>query len=79
METLAFTIKLIFYFVFSYELVNTNSETNEQNDQNQNEPACSPIYDDIKSTPKNFSLSNYGHLKIDYSYSWNNLNRYICK
>ncbi|KAJ3622246.1 hypothetical protein MTP99_002770 [Tenebrio molitor] len=41
-----------------------------------------PIYDDVRSNrlrkPRNFGLSNYGHLKIDYSYSWNNLNKYIC-
>ncbi|XP_065174001.1 uncharacterized protein [Atheta coriaria] len=43
----------------------------------------SPIYDDIRSSlshrpkPKHFKLSNYGHLKIDYSFSWNNLNKYI--
>ncbi|KAL3270233.1 hypothetical protein HHI36_009288 [Cryptolaemus montrouzieri] len=38
-----------------------------------------PIYDDPRSIrkPNNFGLSNYGHLKIDYSYSWNNLNKYI--
>ncbi|KAB0794721.1 hypothetical protein PPYR_11560 [Photinus pyralis] len=27
--------------------------------------------------PNNFGLSTYGHLKIDYSFSWDNLNRYI--
>ncbi|GLV32295.1 Misexpression suppressor of ras 4 [Carabus blaptoides fortunei] len=35
-----------------------------------------PIYDDIsvkKTKPGNFGLSNYGHLKIDYSFSWNSL------
>ncbi|XP_022916041.1 uncharacterized protein [Onthophagus taurus] len=40
----------------------------------------SPIYDDIRQptpTPTNFGLSNYGHLKIDYSYSWNTLNKFI--
>ncbi|KAK9878668.1 hypothetical protein WA026_023117 [Henosepilachna vigintioctopunctata] len=38
-----------------------------------------PIYDDPRNIkkPNNFGLSNYGHLKIDYSYSWNNLNKYI--
>lgn len=39
----------------------------------------SPIYDDIRThrKPRNFKLSNYGHLEIDYSFSWNNLNNYI--
>ncbi|CAG9760603.1 unnamed protein product [Ceutorhynchus assimilis] len=39
-----------------------------------------PIYDDVRrlrKKPRNFGLTNYGHLKIDYSLSWNNLNRYI--
>ncbi|KAF7286368.1 hypothetical protein GWI33_005664 [Rhynchophorus ferrugineus] len=39
-----------------------------------------PIYDDvrrIRRKPKNFGLTNYGHLKIDYSISWNDLNKYI--
>lgn len=42
--------------------------------------ATLPIYDDERRNrrkPTNFGLSNYGHLKIDYSYSWNNLNKYI--
>lgn len=37
-------------------------------------------YQDInrnRGKPENFGLSQYGHLKIDYSYSWNNLNKYI--
>lgn len=41
-----------------------------------------PIYDDLKmsrSKPNNFGLSNYGHLKIDYSCSWSNLDRFIGK
>ncbi|KAL1489316.1 hypothetical protein ABEB36_014237 [Hypothenemus hampei] len=36
-----------------------------------------PIYDDVKRLRKNFGLTNYGHLKIDYSWNWNNLNNYI--
>lgn len=39
-----------------------------------------PIYDDVRRLrrkPQNFGLTNYGHLKIDYSISWNNLNKYI--
>ncbi|XP_044754163.1 uncharacterized protein LOC123313369 [Coccinella septempunctata] len=45
----------------------------------QSEDIYYPIYDDPKSIrkPENFGLSKYGHLKIDYSYSWNNLNKYI--
>ncbi|CAH0554673.1 unnamed protein product [Brassicogethes aeneus] len=42
-----------------------------------------PIYEDARygasNKPNNFGLSNYGHLKIDYSYSWNSLDKYICK
>lgn len=41
-----------------------------------------PIYDErtvIGQKPDNFSLSNYGHLKIDYSFSWNTLDRFIKK
>ncbi|EFA10072.1 uncharacterized protein LOC100142083 [Tribolium castaneum] len=42
--------------------------------------ATLPIYDDVRNRrqPRNFGLSNYGHLKIDYSYSWNRLDKYIC-
>ncbi|XP_060527601.1 uncharacterized protein LOC132702819 [Cylas formicarius] len=40
-----------------------------------------PIYDDVRrlrrKKPHNFGLTNYGHLKIDYSSNWNNLNNYI--
>ncbi|XP_030759030.1 uncharacterized protein LOC115884532 isoform X2 [Sitophilus oryzae] len=39
-----------------------------------------PIYDDVRRLrrkPNNFGLTNYGHLKIDYSISWNDLNKYI--
>ncbi|KAG5877144.1 hypothetical protein JTB14_035914 [Gonioctena quinquepunctata] len=44
-----------------------------------------PIYDDVgrnkkhlqKNKPQNFGFSKYGHLKIDYSCSWNNLNKYM--
>lgn len=41
-----------------------------------------PYYDvhcarPIPATPHHFGLSKYGHLKIDYSFSWNCLDRYI--
>ncbi|VEN63296.1 unnamed protein product [Callosobruchus maculatus] len=37
-----------------------------------------PIYDDVRRRkPDNFGLSQQGHLKIDYSCSWNNLNKYM--
>lgn len=36
-----------------------------------------PIKDIIYSGKPNFGLTNYGHLKIDYSTSWNNLKKYI--
>ncbi|XP_066146273.1 uncharacterized protein [Euwallacea fornicatus] len=39
-----------------------------------------PIYDDVRRLrrkPQNFGLTNYGHLKIDYSISWNDLNKYM--
>ncbi|CAH1100865.1 unnamed protein product [Psylliodes chrysocephalus] len=39
-----------------------------------------PIYDDMRQSrtkPQNFSFSKYGHLKIDYSCSWNNLNKFM--
>ena len=41
-----------------------------------------PYYDiysakPISATPHHFGLSKYGHLKIDYSFSWNCLDRYI--
>lgn len=41
-----------------------------------------PYYDiycskPVPVTPHHFGLSKYGHLKIDYSFSWNSLDRYI--
>ncbi|CAG9864838.1 unnamed protein product [Phyllotreta striolata] len=40
-----------------------------------------PIYDDTnrynRNKPQNFGFSKYGHLKIDYSCSWNNLNKFM--
>ncbi|XP_044734395.1 uncharacterized protein LOC123296804 [Chrysoperla carnea] len=41
-----------------------------------------PIYDQATilrrlKKPTNFGLSNYGHLKIDYSFNWNTLDRFI--
>ncbi|XP_072381483.1 uncharacterized protein [Diabrotica undecimpunctata] len=40
-----------------------------------------PIYDDVsrqsRNKPQNFSFSKNGHLKIDYSCSWNNLNKFM--
>lgn len=41
-----------------------------------------PYYDiycakPMSTTPHHFGLSKYGHLKIDYSLSWNFLDRYI--
>lgn len=38
-----------------------------------------PIYDYIRTPnkPHNFGLSKYGHLQIDYSCSWINLDKYI--
>ncbi|XP_023712938.1 uncharacterized protein LOC111867375 [Cryptotermes secundus] len=41
-----------------------------------------PYYDiycskPVPVTPHHFGLSKYGHLKIDYSLSWNSLDRYI--
>jgi hypothetical protein len=41
-----------------------------------------PYYDiycskPIPVTPHHFGLSKYGHLKIDYSFSWNSLDKYI--
>ncbi|PSN48732.1 hypothetical protein C0J52_08803 [Blattella germanica] len=41
-----------------------------------------PYYDVYYSkpfplAPQHFGLSKYGHLKIDYSFSWNSLDRYI--
>ncbi|XP_069683919.1 uncharacterized protein [Periplaneta americana] len=41
-----------------------------------------PYYDiycskPLPVTPQHFGLSKYGHLKIDYSFSWNSLDRYI--
>lgn len=38
-----------------------------------------PIYDYIRTPnkPHNFGLSKHGHLQIDYSCSWINLDKYI--
>lgn len=40
-----------------------------------------PIYDDVerqtRTKPQHFGFSKYGHLKIDYSCSWNNLNKFM--
>lgn len=63
---------------FSYDRQNSYSGIEEM-PLRSNRSIGYPLYDDIKTIPKpsNFSLSNYGHLKIDYSYSWNNLDKYI--
>lgn len=44
--------------------------------------SLSPDYEDWarplpKTAPDNFHLSRYGHLQIDYSFSWNSLDRLI--
>lgn len=44
--------------------------------------SLSPDYEDWarpfpKTAPDNFHLSRYGHLQIDYSCSWNSLDRLI--
>ncbi|XP_030039125.1 uncharacterized protein LOC115454526 isoform X2 [Manduca sexta] len=44
--------------------------------------SLSPEYEDWarpfpKTAPENFHLSRYGHLQIDYSFSWNSLDRLI--
>ncbi|XP_074031482.1 uncharacterized protein [Leptinotarsa decemlineata] len=54
-------------------------------DNQSGEDSSLPIYDDVGrnmnhlrvNKPQNFSFSKYGHLKIDYSRSWNNLNKYM--
>lgn len=59
-----------------------SSRRESQVQMNGNSTNKEPIYvrrDEmrINKKPENFGLSKYGHLKIDYSYSWNNLNKYI--
>ncbi|CAH1974302.1 unnamed protein product [Acanthoscelides obtectus] len=47
-------------------------------DDYHNRDSTLPIYDDVRRRkPDNFGLSQQGHLKIDYSCSWNNLNKYM--
>ncbi|KAK4875205.1 hypothetical protein RN001_011627 [Aquatica leii] len=47
-------------------------------DNKQKHHATPPIFEELESSfQPNFGLSNYGHLKIDYSCSWDNLNKYI--
>ncbi|XP_018561940.1 uncharacterized protein LOC108904047 isoform X2 [Anoplophora glabripennis] len=53
------------------------SKLDEISDEKEQPP---PTYQHVhrsRGKPENFGLSQYGHLKIDYSYSWNNLNKYI--
>ncbi|KAF5290021.1 hypothetical protein FQR65_LT11687 [Abscondita terminalis] len=48
-------------------------------DDKQKHNQAPPILEELENSfqPNNFGLSNYGHLKIDYSCSWDNLNKYI--
>lgn len=79
-------LESLFNFIISmirrYEPINPPQQIySKLDDVRDNNAASSPIYDDIRiystSTTK-FGLSRYGHLKIDYSYNWNSLNKYIC-
>ncbi|RZC39880.1 uncharacterized protein BDFB_004140 [Asbolus verrucosus] len=69
-------------FSFSYGDYGTGQEIYSRLDEvYPRRDSTLPIYDDVRSSrrkPRNFGLSNYGHLKIDYSYSWNKLDQYIC-
>ncbi|KAF2903068.1 hypothetical protein ILUMI_03124 [Ignelater luminosus] len=59
-----------------YQTVYSRFEESRRSDSGQ----PTPIYDDVRTNrfkPDNFGLSSYGHLQIDYSCSWNNLDKYI--
>ncbi|XP_056645922.1 uncharacterized protein LOC130451121 [Diorhabda sublineata] len=57
-----------------------HSETSTEEFPSDRRDTMYPIYDDVEKQKKikpHFGFSKYGHLKIDYSCSWNNLNKFM--